>query len=403
MGDRIASRYELRERLGGSATATVWRARDKRRRRDVALKVANDQPSDVASRRQLAAEADAAGRLNHPNIVPLLDAHIGRKEAALAFTYVGGETLARRLARSGRLYPGEAAAIAADIADALAHAHGRGVVHRDVKPGNVMIGPDGRAQIFDFGISSTPARSDGGLPAPGMTSGTLPYMAPEQLAGQPADPATDVYALGVVLYEMLAGRRPYVAATTAELARQQRLPAAPVNDAPAELVDLAIAALAFDPRVRPAATEVARQLRAWLARLAEAQTVFVAAVPQTAVVPAVAAHSARPVGRRPSAIALVAGAIFIVGLIGGSLVLSNGFGHPASTTGPATVAPTPAPDQPTLGPTQPAANPVSGSGAGGGNQGGNNGNGGNDNQGGNNGNHGDNGHGGHGHGHGKGD
>jgi serine/threonine-protein kinase len=390
MSDRIASRYELRERLGSSATATVWRARDKRRRRDVALKVANDQPSDVASRRQLAAEADAAGRLNHPNIVPLLDAHIGRKDAALAFTYVGGETLARRLARSGRLYPAEAAAIAGDIADALAHAHSRGVVHRDVKPGNVMIGPDGRAQLFDFGIAATPARADGGLPAPGMTSGTLPYMAPEQLAGQPADPASDVYALGVVLYEMLAGRRPYVAATTAELARQQRLPAGPVSDAPAELVDLATAALAYDPRARPPASEVARQLRAWLARLAEAQTVFVAAVPQTAVVPAVAAQSAGPVGRRPSAMALVAGAILVVGLIGGSLVLSNGLGHPASTGRPAIVAPTPATDQPTPGPTQAAAKPAPAPAAGGGNQGDNGG-------------HGGNGHGGHGHGHGKGD
>jgi serine/threonine-protein kinase len=258
-----------------------------------------------------------------------------------------------------------------------------------VKPGNVMIGPDGRAQLFDFGIAATPARSDGGLPAPGMTSGTLPYMAPEQLAGQLADPASDVYALGVVLYEMLAGRRPYVAATTGELAQQQRLPPGPVNDAPAELVDLAMAGLAYDPRARPPASEVARQLRAWLARLAEAQTVFVAAVPQTAVVPGVAADSVRPVGRRPSAIALVAGAIVIVGLMGGSLVLSNGLGHPLSTAVPATVAPTPAPDQPTLGPTQPAANPAPAPAAGGGNQG-------------DNGKHGDNGHGGHGQGHGKG-
>ena len=139
MRDRIASRYELRERLGGSATATVWRARDKRRRQDVALKVANDPAADVASRRQLAAEADAAGRLDHPNIVALLDAHLGRKEAALAFTFVGGETLARRLSRSVRMPPAEAVAYGADIADALAHAHGRGVVHRDVKPGNILL------------------------------------------------------------------------------------------------------------------------------------------------------------------------------------------------------------------------------------------------------------------------
>jgi serine/threonine-protein kinase len=390
MRDRIASRYELRERLGSSATTTVWRARDKRRRRDVALKVANNPVADAASRHLLEAEADAAGRLDHPNIVPLLDAHIGRKEAALAFSYVGGETLARRLARSGRMYPGEAAAIAADIAGALAHAHGRGVVHRDVKPGNVMLGQDGRARLFDFGIASTPQRADGGLPAPGMTSGTLPYMAPEQLAGQPADPATDIYALGAVLYEMLSGRRPYVAATTDELARQQRLPAAPVNDAPPELVDMAIAALAFDARNRPKAAELAQKLRTWQADQAEAQTVVLATVPSTAIVPALTALPAPYTVRRPSLIALVAGALVIVGLVGGSIALSNGLGQPVGINGPATVAPASPVDVPTQAPTQPAPNAAP--------AGGNSGSG-------DNGDHGDRGNHGHGggHGHGKGD
>jgi len=367
MRDRIASRYELRERLGGSATATVWRARDKRRRQDVALKVANNPAVDVASRRQLAAEAEAAGRLNHPNIVPLLDAHLGRKEAALAFTFIGGETLARRLSRSMRMHPAEAVAYGADIAEALAHAHGRGVVHRDVKPGNVMIGPDGRARLFDFGIAATTQRADGGLPAPGMTSGTLPYMAPEQLAGQPADPATDVYALGAVLYEMLAGRRPYIASTTAELARQQRLPVPPVDDAPAELVELAIAALGFDARARPTAPAMAHRLRAWQAGQAEAQTVFVPVVPPTAVVPAVAA----PVraAARPSALALIGGALVVVGILAGSIALANGFGGPAGTP-----AITPAPslgiDTPTLAPVPPSVAPGPNAGAGGGGSGG---------------------------------
>jgi len=389
MRDRIASRYELRERLGGSATATVWRARDKRRRQDVALKVANDPTADVASRRQLAAEADAAGRLDHPNIVALLDAHLGRKEAALAFTFVGGETLARRLSRSVRMHPAEAVAYGADIADALAHAHGRGVVHRDVKPGNVMIGPDGRARLFDFGIAATTQRTDGGLPAPGMTSGTLPYMAPEQLAGQPADPATDVYALGAVLYEMLAGRRPYIASTTAELARQQRLPVPPVNDAPAELVELAIAALSFDSRLRPSAPAMAHRLRMWQAGQAELQTVFVPAVPSTAVVPAVPAVPAGA-SARPPAVALIAGALVVLGIVAGSIALANGIGHPSSSPGP-TAAPTLAVDQPTLAPAPPsvAPAPAGGNGAGGG--------------GGDNGNHGNSNNGKHGRGHGHGD
>jgi serine/threonine-protein kinase len=392
MRDRIASRYELRERLGGSATATVWRARDKRRRQDVALKVANDPTADVASRRQLAAEADAAGRLDHPNIVALLDAHLGRKEAALAFTFVGGETLARRLSRSMRMHPAEAVAYGADIADALAHAHGRGVVHRDVKPGNVMIGPDGRARLFDFGIAATTQRTNGGLPAPGMTSGTLPYMAPEQLAGQPADPATDVYALGAVLYEMLAGRRPYIASTTAELARQQRLPVPPVNDAPAELVELAIAALSFDPRLRPSAPAMSHRLRMWQAGQAELQTVFVPAVPSTAVVPAV---STAPAGAsaRPPAVALIAGALVVLGIVAGSIALANGIGQPSSSPGP-TAAPTLAVAQPTLAPAPPSVAPAPAGGnvaGGGGSDNGNHGNG-------NNGKHGR----GHGHGDGNG-
>jgi eukaryotic-like serine/threonine-protein kinase len=392
MRNRIASRYELRERLGTSTTATVWRARDKRRRHDVALKVANQQPADATTRRQLAAEADAAGRLNHPNIVPLLDAHLGRGEAALAFTYVGGETLSRRLSAAPRLSANEAAAITADVADALAHAHRRGVIHRDVKPGNVMIGADGRARLFDFGIAATPQRSGGGLPGPGMTSGTLPYMAPEQLAGQPAQPASDVYALGAVLYEMLAGIRPYAASTTDELARQQRLPAAPVEDAPPELVDLAVAALNFDAGARPSAAGVAHRLRAWHAGEAEAQTVFVPIVPPTAVVPAVAVAPARSSAGRPSAVAIVAGLLVVVGLVAGSLALGASLNPAATTTVPATLAPASPLDAPTLAPTQRPADAAAGSGGGGsgGDEGGGN-QGGKSNRGGN----------GHGHGEGK--
>jgi uncharacterized membrane protein YgcG len=178
----------------------------------------------------------------------------------------------------------------------------------------------------------------------------------------------------------------------------------PVNDAPAELVELAIAALNFDPHVRPKAADVARQLRGWLARLAEAQTVVVAAVPPTAVVPVAAPRSSRAPIRRPPALALVAGALVLVGLIGGSIALSNGFGHPTATHGPATAAPTPVPDLPTLPPTQAPANNGSagaagnnngGGGSGAGHQGGSGGNG---NRG-DNGNHGGNGR---GNGHGKG-
>ena len=373
MRDPIAKRYELREKLGGSATATVWLARDRRRQRDVALKVANDQPNDVASRRMLAAEADAAGRLDHPNIVPLLDTHIGRNEAALAFSYVGGETLARRLAQIGRLPADEAAAIARNIADALAHAHGRGVVHRDVKPGNVILGADGSARLFDFGISATPERANGAVVEPGMTSGTLPYMAPEQLAGRPADPASDVYALGAVLYEMLAGHRPFQATTTEELAAEQQRQPPPIDDAPPELAGLALSALDPDSNLRPRAATFARRLRAWQEGTADDETVIVPVAPATSMVPTVVAveGTARP--RRISPFALAATALVLVGAVAGSLALAAGMNAPAEpTAAPGVVVPSPVP----LATLPPTVAPDGGGSGGGGSSGGSGGGGG---------------------------
>src|SRR5215213_6781693 len=144
----MAERYEIGEKLASSATATVWRARDRESRSDVALKVANPDSVDVSGRELLAAAADAGRRLDHPNIVPVLDEYLDGDESALAFPLIEGETWARRLGRDGRLNPDEAARIASDIAQALAHAHSRGVVHRDVKPGNILLGADGQAHLF---------------------------------------------------------------------------------------------------------------------------------------------------------------------------------------------------------------------------------------------------------------
>jgi serine/threonine-protein kinase len=198
-------------------------------------------------------------------------------------------------------------------------------------------------------------------------------MAPEQLAGQPAQPASDVYALGAVLYEMLAGRRPYPASTTDELARQQRLPAAPVEDAPPELVDLAVAALNFDAAARPSAAAVGRRLRAWQAGQAEAQTVFVPSVPSTAVVPAVAIAPGRSAAGRPSTIAIVAGLLVVVGLVAGLLALGATLNPAATTPVPAATAPASPLAVPTLTPTQAPADAAAGSGGGGGRSGGSDG------------------------------
>lgn len=369
-------RYELREKLGSSATATVWRARDRRRRRDVALKVAATGSGQLSGRQLLEAEAEAAGQLNHPNIVPLLEAHIGPAEAALAFPLIEGETLGRRLARDERLSAMDAARIAADVATALAHAHAHGVIHRDVKPGNVLLGADGLARLFDFGISSTPERGGAALVLPGMTTGTLPYMAPEQLAGQSPDPATDVYALGVVLYEMLTGRRPYLAATTDELAQQQQEPPEQIADAPPALAALAILALDPDPLARPRASVFASRLRGWLSGAADEETVVVPLAPPRAIV-ATAPVAPRPWpfgGRRLSGMVAVAASLLIVGGLAAAMALALVWTKPAGADLPAVTTPPAASFAPiVLNPPSPAPAVDTGGSGGGSNSGGNSG------------------------------
>jgi eukaryotic-like serine/threonine-protein kinase len=259
-------RYDPIVELGRGATATVWRARDTRTGRDVALKRFHAHlVSDPVARRRIADEAAAASRVSHPNIVSAAELINDRDGLALVFPYVEGKTLAARLADGQRIASRDAASIALDIADALAVAHSQGVVHRDVKPGNILLGADGRARLLDFGIAHAvdAGQAAHDLTGAGMAVGTLPYMAPEQLAAEPTTPASDVYALGVVLYEMLSGRRPYAAASPVTLAREQAQPPPRIADAPEPLVDLALAALAADISARPDAGQLARGLSAW--------------------------------------------------------------------------------------------------------------------------------------------
>jgi len=262
----MRSRYQSQEELGRGASATVWRARDTKTGGEVALKRFHPHlVSDPVARKRIEDEAAAASRVNHPNIVRAIELIDDRDGLTLVFPYVAGETLAARLGNGSRIAPREAASIALDIADALALAHQQGVVHRDVKPGNILLGADGRARLLDFGISHAvdAGRSTHDLTGAGMAIGTLPYMAPEQLAAEPTTPASDVYALGVVLYEMLAGRRPYAASSPVTLANEQRQPPASIADAPDALVDLALGAMAVDVGARPDAAQLARGLSAW--------------------------------------------------------------------------------------------------------------------------------------------
>jgi eukaryotic-like serine/threonine-protein kinase len=370
-GRLVAERYRLAQRVASGATATVWLARDERLGRPVAVKLLHAHLlPDVASQERFMDEARAAAVLSHPGIVSVHDVVRDGEQPAIVFEFVAGESLAARLARERHLEPRAAARIAAEVAEALDHAHAHGLVHRDVKPGNILIDPDGRALLVDFGIARSlqeaAARRSGG----GVVVGTLRYMAPEQLRDEPPSPAVDIYALGVVLYEMLAGRPPWVAATAQAMVAEQLGPPPQLPDVPAPLAALAVACLQHDPARRPtSAAAVAARLRTWLAA-PEPVAAGTRGDPSAARPPAALPVRRRGVGG-PLLIALLVLLLIAVAgvtMAGGPAALLAAFGptprpSPRATPRP-TVRPTPAPTprptpRPTPTPTpRPTATPL---------------------------------------------
>ena len=255
-------------RLGIGGTAEVWQARDEQLGRDVAIKLLHRHlVPDEQSRERFAGEAKAVAALSHPGIVAVHDIVVVDDMAAIVLELVEGEPLSSRIADHGSLPPLAAAAVAAQIADALQSAHERGLIHRDVKPGNVLLSADGRARLVDFGIARTLDDDTHALTMPGTIMGTLRYMSPEQLAGQPATAGSDVYGLGAVLYEMLAGQPPFPATTPANLIGDQRSGAPAIPRVDPELSGLAQLALDRNPERRPrSAGSMAVLLRGWLLR-----------------------------------------------------------------------------------------------------------------------------------------
>jgi len=260
VGDTIAGRYRLLERLGAGGMSVVWRATDAVLGRDVAVKVLSaDVAADPGLLHQLYAEARAAAGLRHANVVEVYD-----YGEASGLPYVVMELVAGRpvhaLLSAGPLPWRVAVLIAAQVAAALAAAHARGVVHRDVKPANVMVTAHG-VKLVDFGISAAVGDRDSD---PGLVLGTPAYLAPERLAGGLVRPATDVYALGLLLYMMVAGRLPWRASTTTEMLRahwyQEPAPLPPVPEMPDEVAELCRRCLAKAPEDRPAAEAAARTL-----------------------------------------------------------------------------------------------------------------------------------------------
>ncbi|HEX7744935.1 MAG TPA: serine/threonine-protein kinase, partial [Micromonosporaceae bacterium] len=266
MGDDqiLGYRYRLVAELGAGGMGVVWRAFDEVLHREVAVKVLAPQfASDAEFRQRVLTEARAAGRLTHPHIAGVYDYAESMTDAGDRVPYVvmellHGRSLHDRLKR-GPVTVEQALRICAEVASALAAAHAHGLVHRDVKPGNVMLGASG-AKVVDFGLAAVAGERDA-ADGTEMMLGTPAYLAPERLAGQPVVAATDVYALGLLLYRLLAGRPPWSTETTTQMLQAhvyvQPEPLPRLRGVPPVVTDLVRRCLVKDPAGRPSSSEVA--------------------------------------------------------------------------------------------------------------------------------------------------
>ena len=301
----IGDRYRLGPVIGRGGMATIHQATDLRLDRDVAVKLLRPeiaQDADLSGR--FRREALASTVLRHPNIVACLDTGTDGNQPYLVMDLVDGEDLAARLKRSGRLAPWGAARMALDVARALGVAHLRGIVHRDVKPGNILLAADGRAMVTDFGIARLAV--DAEAARPGTTLGSVHYFSPEQARGTTTTPASDVYCLGLVLFEALTGSRAFTGDTSDAIALARIGAAAPSPRAlrpeiPADLDAIVRTALAPDPADRyPSGNAMAAALEAAVHAADESSPTSVVTIPRRAVEDvATQPPPRRPVSGRP--------------------------------------------------------------------------------------------------------
>ena len=215
-GTVLAGRYALLERIGSGGTATVYRAQDSSRGGEVALKILRQALSDdeVAAER-FKREARQVERLRHPNIVRTFEHGISDDVHYIAMELVPGRSLKSLVAVDAPLEPGHATEIVLQILQAARFTHDHGIVHRDLKPGNVILDRSGQVKVTDFGLACT---REAGVTPTGSLLGTVEYVAPERLMGEPATEACDIYAIGVILYELVTGRRPFDAELVSTIA-----------------------------------------------------------------------------------------------------------------------------------------------------------------------------------------
>ena len=346
-GTIVEGRYELGPVIGTGGMGEVRRARDLRLGRDVALKLLrSDLAAQPEARRRFGEEASAAARLSHANVVTVFDSGEHEGDPYIVMECLPGRTLADELAGGAALELDRVRVIGLGVLGALGAAHALGIIHRDVKPGNVLLTDDGIAKVGDFGIAKTAEGLD--LTITGQLVGTPSYMAPERLAGAPATAASDLYSVGVLLYEAIGGRKPFPGDSPMAVAHAITI------DEPPPLADLrpdvdgALAAvvqraLARDPADR---FEGAHQMAAALAASQPDQTrVFTGPIreSQPATIAAPVAAPRRPLPRPASvswrdrapesrtAIAVVGAAIAAIALL---LVLTGGGGDPGPASDP---------------------------------------------------------------------
>jgi serine/threonine protein kinase len=337
VGEKIAGRYEVEELVGHGGMSSVYKARDSLLERHVALKILHEQySSDDDFVERFKREARSVAQLQHPNIVTVIDRGEEDGRQYIVFEYIEGENLKEHVVRKGRLEVREALEVALEVAHGLAFAHQNGIVHRDVKPQNVLLNGDGHAKVTDFGIART-IEVDG-MTQTGTVLGTSNYIAPEQATGQRVDAHSDVYALGTVLYELLAGDVPFPGESFVAVA-MKHVHEPPPNlletrgDVPPRVAAAVDFALAKDPADRfPTMDAFAAELEACLAELDHGVD-----GDKTMVIPA---RQRRPQARRQSSrwpiavggLALLAIAAIVIGLIATGHIRGNGHASSAAET-----------------------------------------------------------------------